>query len=345
MTATPATPAAGTPTPATPTRSRVPFAFLAWSRVSGRSEEIAAALGGEARCFWISGLRRKQLVPLRYLLSAVGTAAYLLRARPRAVAVTNPPVFPGLIALAYARFARVPVLLDSHPASFGAKDNAVAARLLPVHRWMARRSASVLVTTDDWVRTVESWGGRATVVHEAPPLWEVAPPRPLPARPRVLFVGVFAPDEPVAEVLAAARLLPEADVVVTGDLQKCSPALRESAPANVSFVGFLSKEEYRRAVEDCDVLLALTTEPTSVVRAGYEAVYARRPLVVTGWPELRRLFPHAVPTGNDAAGIAAALRTALAEHERLRSETGTALEDQRDRWDGQVAELRALTAG
>jgi len=65
-------------------------------------------------------------------------------------------------------------------------------------------------------------------------------------------------------------------------------------------------------------VLALSTEPTSVPRTAYEAVWAGRVPVVSDWPHLRALFPCATPARNDAAGLAAAIRTALARHAELR---------------------------
>ena len=69
------------------------------------------------------------------------------------------------------------------------------------------------------------------------------------------------------------------------------PGLRDLAPPNVTFTGFLPSEEYERALLDADVIMTLTTEPSSIMRAAYEAVYARRPLIVTDWPLGRETVP------------------------------------------------------
>lgn len=324
---------------------RPAVSFITWQRHAGRAVEFADALGGRAvhvHQTRLSGSRARSLV--RYAVSAVATAAHLLARRPGAVVVTNPPVVPGVVAVAYGALTRSPVVLDSHPASFGAKDNAVARRLLPVHRFLARRAEAVMVTTDAWVRVVEGWGGRGIVVHEAPPQWRVAPWRPPEGRPRVLFVGVFGTDEPVDVVLDAAAVLPDVDVLVTGDPahspQRLRPRLEHGLSPNVRLLGFLGPEDYRRAVEEAHVVLVLTTEPTSVVRAGYEAVYAGRPLVLTGSATLREVFPHAVHVENDAASVAAGIREALG-----RADQGAvmerALEQQQGRWDQQLQSLRA----
>jgi hypothetical protein len=313
--------------------------FIAWARTPGRSHDIAAAFGGRAVCLWprrLSGTRR---TPLRWAWSAAATLVALARERPTAVIATNPPVFPGFLALAYGRITGARVVLDSHPAAFGRKGARAAAWLLPAHRWLARRADAVLVTTEDWVREIQGWGGRALVVHEAPAEGAVPLPAAMGARPRILFVGVFAGDEPVTEVVEAARALPDCDVVVTGEVDRAPAGLVASSPPNVSYVGFLDQRRYADELGRADIVLTLTTEPTSVVRAGYEAVYAQRPLVVTDWPVLRETFPDAVHVANDAPSIARGLRDAISSHAELVAAAPDAATRQRQRW---VTQRRAL---
>lgn len=318
------------------------MSFVSWSFVRGRSSEIADALDGEAKSIYYSRLvgRRKWLVPLRYALSSIHTLGYLLRRRPRAVITTLPPVFPGLVAYAYSRVFRAGFVLDSHPSGFGRKGDKVSERLLPVHRWLARRANATMVTTDEWVAEVDAWGGGGIIIHEAPSLLDLAPPAEPSGPFTVLYVAVFSSDEPVAEVLAAARQVADVRVHITGDIRKCDPRLIESAPENVEFVGFLGPEEYRRAVEEAHAVMALTTEPTSVMRAAYEAVYARRPLLASDWPRIRELFDHAVLVDNDSGGIAMGLRRARDEYADLVSATEPAFEEQTKRWKLQLDVLR-----
>ncbi len=317
---------------------RPPVVHVTWQRHAGRATEIARALGGRPLHVHHRRLIRRPLVPLRYLLSVVDTAVGLVRLRPRSVIVTNPPVFPGVVVAGYAALARVPFLLDSHTSSFGVKGNVVSRRLLGVTRWLARRSNGVMVTVDEYVRLAESWGARGLVVHEAPPVRAFPEVDRRGARPRVLFVGIFGDDEPVAEVFAAAALLPDVDVAVTGDVARCPEHLRAAAPGNVELVGFLGPRAYAEQVARADVVLALTTEPTSVMRAAYEAVYARRPLVVTDWPTLREVFPYAKAAPNEPAALAGAVRAALGDPDPAGLEAALALQE--ERWATQLAALR-----
>jgi hypothetical protein len=327
---------------------RADVVFLAWTRTSGRSKEIANALGGEAVCIFPARVSAKRLFAVRYAYSLVASCVHLMRHRPRALIATNPPVFPALMACAYAAMSKTPYVLDSHPTSFGAKGHTVSQKLLGVHRWLARRASATMVTTNDWVGVLESWGARGIVVHEAPPLWAVEPLRGAAKGAKggqgskgvVLFVGIFASDEPVMAVVEAARLRPDLEVQITGDLTRCPPAVLAAAPPNVRFLGYLAQPEYRAAVEAADVVVALTTEPTSIVRAGYEAIYSRRPLIITDWPAGRDAFGFAVYSANDAAALAVAFDDALSERRREPLALEAARDAQLARWNDQLHTLR-----
>ena len=308
--------------------------------MAGRAAEIAAALGGEAEVIHPLGGRGAARKLARYAVSAAFTLLYLARARPRALIVTNPPIFAGLVAYAYKRLTGAPMLLDSHPGGFGLQGDRLSARLRPLTRWLVRRVDSTLVTEPSLQTLVEGWGGKADLLHEAPPLWSVAQARAPEGRPRLLFVGVFQRDEPVEEVVTAARELPEVDVEITGDPAKAPAGLIGSAPENVRFLGYLDAPAYVAALERADVILAITTEPTSVVRAGYEAIYAGRPLVLSDTPTLRSVFPHAVHVDNTGAAIAAGVRDAVDRHAELLALVPAADALQRSRWKGQLATLQ-----
>jgi glycosyltransferase involved in cell wall biosynthesis len=248
--------------------------------------------------------------------------------------------------MAYGRIFRAPVVLDSHPASFGRKGSAAGKRLLPVHRWMVSRVASSVVTTSDWVQVVRDWGGDADLLHEAPGDWDTRPLPPVDSRPIVLVVGIFSGDEPVSEVLEAAAAAPELDVRLTGETSRLAPGLVARAPDNVTFVGFLGREDYRAAVYGAHVILTLTTEPTSIMRAACEAVFAGRPVVVSDWPALRETFPHAVHVDNNAEGIARGILEAVDRLDELVHVATTAADEQRARWKAQLAMLeRRLQLG
>jgi glycosyltransferase involved in cell wall biosynthesis len=319
--------------------------FLAWSVNSARSADLARVFGGEGRAYYALGLVHRWAVPGRYAIDAVRTIAYLMRRRPRAVVVTNPPIFPALIALVYARAARVPLVLDSHISAFGLAGDRLSRLLLPLHAWLARRVDSTLVSDDELAAIVRRWGGRAHVVHEPPMHWEASAAPPPGERPRVLYVTIFSGDEPLQAVIEAARAVPSVDVHVTGDLRRCPPRLRACAPPNVTFVGYLRGERYSEALRAADVVLTLSTERNSVMRAAYEAVYAQRPLIVPDRPLLRALFPYAIHVPVTAQGIATGMEAALERHSELTRVAPDAQALQQERWRRQQRTLESLIDG
>jgi len=328
-----------------PDLSRV--AFVAWGAVGGRPVEWADALGAGCLCLYPPASTTRPGAVRRYLTGTVATGRFVRKQRPRVVIVTNPPVVAGLVTYGWAKSIGARLVLDSHPGAFGAQGDAVAARLQFVHRWLVRRSEFSLVASPEWADIVAGWGGDAEVVHEAPNRDEPTEPKRA-GRLRILFVGRFAPDEPFDLVLRAAAEVPDVDVTITGDLDRCPPELVAGAPPNVDFCGFLDPSEYRRALENTDVVMCLSSEPASVMRAAYEAIYARRPLITSGWASNRELFASAVAVEHRVASLVGALKYADANFEALCGLTESARVAQMARYEAQrhklVERLRALVS-
>lgn len=320
--------------------NRPPVSFLAWAPSAGRAQDLAKELGGIHRCIY--PLSDRRLVPIRYLVSSALTVAHLVRFRPRSVVVQNPPIYPALIAWAYTKISGARLVLDNHPAAFGAKDNTQAQRMIRATKWLAREARGVLVTTSEWVDVVEKWGGRALVIHEAPPSWTTSDPSPIVDRPVVLFSCVFAKDEPVSEVIEAARALPGVDFRITGDPRRASGIDLEALPDNVTLTGWLNQDSYAAEVERAHLLLALTTEPTSVMRAAYEGAFSRRVMVLSDWPALVELFPEAVFVANTAQGIEMGLSRAVSSYPELVASTSLVERSALRRWVSQCSSLRLL---
>lgn len=323
---------------------RPPVAFISWGNVPERSTEIAEALGGEARSYYMRRFTGPLLTPVRYASGAVRTVMYLLVKRPRAVVVTNPSVFPGLISYLYGRIAGAPVVLDSHPTAFGLSYSPRSVNMfLALHWFLIPRVSGSIVTVDDLVDEVRQRGGEAAIVHEAPPRWSAPPPPPLQGRPSILLVSNFNGDEPVSLVVEAAHRLPGVDIAVTGDLERCPPELLSQPAPNLRFVGFLSQLAYLAALKDADVVISLTDRAEAVNRVANEAVFARRPLITSDSPALHKYFPYAVHVTHTVDGVVAGVEEALRDHDRLRSETEPALRLQEERWAGQLEALRQFT--
>jgi hypothetical protein len=287
------------------------------------------------------------MTPVRWAVQALATIAFLARDRPKAIIATNPPVWLGLIAYAYSTLRRSPMVLDSHPGGFGAQEDRVAARLQALHRWLVRRVAAVLVTGEPWSSQVRQWGGTPIALWEAPVPWSVPvlEPRADGAPLRVLYVGVFGVDEPVGLFVQAVNGLAGVEVAITGDPRRAPSGLLESADANVTFVGYLRGNYYVDAIARADLIVTLTTEATSVMRAACEAVWAERPLLLSDSPATREAFPWAVHVANDVEAIATAIGALRDDLSAATADLVTAREAQEKAWDEQLDALKTALRG
>jgi glycosyltransferase involved in cell wall biosynthesis len=232
--------------------------------------------------------------------------------------VAVPPIFAALPVLLHARRHAMRVVVDAHTGIF---DHRRWRWLLPLTRAVFRRADAVVVTGPHLEERVASWGARAVIIGDVPVNFAAGNP-PAPCREaRVVVVNTFSSDEPVGEVLAAARRLDGIRLFVTGDLRDAPAALTADPPANVTFTGFLPEEDYVGLLRSADVVVVLTTHDHTMQRGGYEALALGKPLVTSEWGLLRETFARGtVHVANEAPAIAAGVRRALDEGDTLAAE-------------------------
>jgi hypothetical protein len=181
------------------------------------------------------------------------------------------------------------------------------------------RAADVTIVTNaalaDQVRHI---GGNPHVLPDrlpTPPFAPTSPPR-LDGPLRVMVVATYAADEPIAEIIEAARTLGDQyQLSITGRETKLPAEQRARLPANVRQTGFLSEEAYWELMRDSHIVLDLTLKPNCLVCGAYESLAVLRPMVLTGNPATVDLFGKVavMTTDHDAKAIAGCLQRARAQ--------------------------------
>jgi hypothetical protein len=87
--------------------------------------------------------------------------------------------------------------------------------------------------------------------------------------------------------------------------------------------------------------MSLSCRPESVARSAHEGVDALRPMVISGGPHMRDLFPYAVIVENDPESIAAGVAEALRRCGELSDKAIEARSAQHRRWREQLAQIHA----
>ncbi|MFA9432461.1 glycosyltransferase [Egicoccus sp. AB-alg2] len=325
--------------------TRAPGVFLVWGPPSHgpRSRVLAAALGLEP--WFVHRVRRRGLLaaPAKYTYQAVATAWRLVRRRPRVVFVQSPPSFAAWLVAAHAALTGAHFVVDAHSD----------AMLTPwwtrphwLNRLISRRAAATLVTNEHFAARLRGWGADAIVLPDVPTAFCPGPAPVRDDRFLLTVVNTFAPDEPLEEIVEAARGLPDVDVRITGSLRRAPGRVPADVPANVTFTDFLPDSDYYGLLAASDAVLCLTTRDHTMQRGACEALSLGTPIVTSRWPLLQEYFDEGtVHVTNDADGIrdgVLRLRDDLTGYragvERLRSR-------RRAEWRVASAALRALVEG
>lgn len=290
---------------------------MTWLPHCRRSDGIAGALGGRSHLVHHLEHDRPAIAPVRYLLQAATTLRHLRRDRPPLVLVNTPPVVAALVVWAWCAATGTPFVIDAHTGTF---DDPRWRWARPLHRWLSRRAATTIVTSEHLAAQVRGWGADALVVGTVPVTFTAAPPAALGPGAHVVVVSTFSRDEPLDVVFQAARDLPDVSFHVTGDAGR-APAVTASAPDNVRFTGWLSDEDYHGLLQAADVVACLTTRDHTMQRGGYEAMAVGRPLITSDWPLLRRTFSEGtLHVDNTATDLVRAVREALASGAQLEAD-------------------------
>lgn len=313
--------------------------FLVWGPPSHgpRTTVFARRLGIEPVFVYSTTRRGRWIAPWKYGYQAVATVLLLLRRRPRVVFVQSPPSFASVVVWLLSSLLGIRFVIDAHS---GALDTRVWITPAWLYRAVARAAVATIVTNEHHRDLVEAQGARALIIRDIPTEFDVGDPPPLGDGFRVMAVSTFAPDEPVAELLAAAERLPGVSIHMTGDPRRPGFAMPAHRPDNVHLTGFVPDDQYYGLMHACDAVLCLTTRDHTMQRGACEALSMGVPIITSDTPLLRAYFRMGtVHVRNDRDGIRRGIERMIEDHRRYRAEIRELQALQRDEWDEAVSAL------
>jgi glycosyltransferase involved in cell wall biosynthesis len=263
--------------------------YISWAPHCSRSDATARELGGTSHMvYWAWLGSHPATIALKYLGQTFATWRVLLRERADVVFVMTPPPIAILAVYAYCALHGVPYVVDAHTGVFVTRR---WRRFQRLQFWLCRRALSTIVTNEHIAELVRSQGATATVVADVPIHYETegeASPEDGPFI--VAFATSFDRDEPIAEMVEAARRLPQVSFFMTGDSATGAQRLPADLPRNLTLTGFLEPGAYGGLLRRAGVVVALTTDDHTMQRGAYEAIYQATPVIVSNTAVLRSAF-------------------------------------------------------
>lgn len=323
--------------------------FVVWKNFQRRPETLASYFGIKVENV-TSGFSSKALRGLNYLINIVKTLHLLHRERPDVVWIQTPPTFIPHLVLAWRRVMApsMVVILDCH--------NAVIRppwSKMPFHGWALRSADLSIAHNADVVGPLIALGapaGQVMVLEDrSSGLSEIAgvtAKRTEGAPPLALVPCSFAKDEPIEQLLEAARRTPDVRYVVTGNPRKAHEEMVAGAPPNVEFPGYISKQDFDTLLHSCDLLVGLTTLEGVQLSAANEGVAAGKPMVLSHTQTLRSLFAGGSVFVDplDAGSIANGVEDALGRRAQLEAGMRDLRLRRDERWLKQAREVNAFIA-
>lgn len=283
----------------------------------------------------------------RYLRLAIATMSLLFRTRPKVVLLQIPSGALALLVVLLRPFCgRYRIIMDAHNEAI--EPFAYTRWPVPLlYRFCLRRADAVIVTNSALETSIIDFGGQPHVLPDRLPGTPIAAPAHVPmSKPfRVMVVATYAADEPIAEIIEAARLLgPDYGFSITGRATKLADAERARLPANVHQTGFLSEHDYWLLMASSHAMLDFSLKPNCLVCGAYEALALKRPMILSNNPATIALFGRVavIARTHSPEDIAESIR----ESSRRYDELGSAAEGEQAnflaQWNRQAHALKDI---
>jgi glycosyltransferase involved in cell wall biosynthesis len=352
--------------------------FLAWAPYSLRAESISSRLGASLHTLSYK-TRLKVYAPVKYPLLFYKTLHLLASERPTTIICQTPPIFCPLAAMFYAasnnKRKDIRIIIDAHTASFEKPWS--LPPLKNITRWTIGNAMAVIVANaelqnvvyqnygimplvlDDGVPQLDYTSQEASQIsisrgskydqQQHPPL-SMRPPQLGPkelqdesARTKfaVAVISSFASDEPIEEVIGAAKILAETTTFyVTGDPSRL-PSRRLSdwkqTANNVIFTGFLNQRDYISLLKKVDAVMVLTNRHYNMLSGAHEALALEKPLITSDWPPLREYFSAGTTyVNNSVKGIVNAVKYVQLEKDQMKEEMRALKQQKLNEWDHKI---------
>jgi glycosyltransferase involved in cell wall biosynthesis len=209
--------------------------------------------------------------------------------------------------------------------------------------FLARRALTNIIHNEPLRNKIAKWNVPTLTLGNIP--YYLATDKDFPFKHgfNVAVVNTYSDDEPLDEVLMAAKRMPDVNFYITGNLDLAPESLRSAVPQNVILTGFIPHAEYVALLKGCDIAVVLTKMDFTMQNGAYEAMELERPIITSDWPVLRNTFSRgALHIPNDATSLIKAVEQMQADYPFYLNGIKSLRAEMYDSWGKNLAALLRL---
>lgn len=282
--------------------------------------------------------------PVRYFVLTARTLRLIKKQQPNTIFCQNPSIVLASLLVFLKFFLNFNLVVDRH-SNFKLEHEKSSSLKWCLFHYLSRftlKNADLTIVTNEPLKMIcENFGGKATILQDMIPRLFDSQPRSRPTfmtnsdKKQVMFVTMFDNDEPIHEMIYAAKLLPQHKFYFTG---KYTKILKEKDMKNISenivLTGFIPDDRYLALMENCDLVVVLTKKDLILNCGAYEALSFDKPLILSDTPTLRGYFGEcATFTLNDHMSISRSIEYVVNNKVQLISEAYIAKLNLEKKWN------------
>lgn len=308
---------------ATLTQKAQKVMFISWVPYQRRTQSLADQMGIDLHYYHYKWEVKSKVHKLfSYFVKFLHGLYDMFRLRPRLVFMQLAPTPVLYVTVIYCALTGAKYVADCHNTMI---HDSHWLRW-PLAAWLIRRSKLVIVHNADVQTMAEQDENIPSIVLRDPmPNIEVDPAIQEVAGIRIqeeeymICPCSFDVDEPLDELFDAVRENPDIRMAATWYYERLPQEVRERAPDNMIFTGFLPEEEFNALYANATAAVVLTTREGTQPSGATEAISMNVPLIVSDIKTTRRLYDgYAIFVDNKPTQIGMGMRTALNENDAYR---------------------------
>ncbi|MGB5063274.1 MAG: glycosyltransferase [Candidatus Competibacter sp.] len=301
--------------------------FLTWTD-HRRSRNLAPEFGADYVC-----MESDLPYLIRVVVLSFRTSLLLITRRPAVIIAQNPSLALAVLCCVLRPLIGYVLVVDRHSNFKLDSLNSTRIKMRLFHvlsKWSIRKANITFVTNENLRQLVESWGGTGVILPDRLPrleteeLWQYNGIAPFVA----VFIASYDDDEPLTEVLDAARQVSDLfHLYITGNYKRAGiiPSINDK---NISFTGFLSDGMYVALLARADLIIVLTSEQDLLNCGTYESVVLGKPIILSNSKTIKAYFDSGVVyVDNSISEISNAFKLFPARQQQMKTE----IQELRDR--------------